>query len=352
MAESCGRSPAVEPLLRGVAYAAMDGVAYPRADLTDDRLPVDTRRAATIPAGVRLEFEGDAEAVDIDYVPAGDTGAPWSAASGTTFASWCGGRARGVVAAQAAGGRVRLAVGDGAADDIVTVYLPERMRPTVLDVRAVGGAIAPVPVTARWLCYGDSITEGWCASDPAYAWPAVVARELGVDTVNLGYAGAARGELASAEHVAALAADVVIVAFGTNCWSRVPHDAALQYEVTRAFVRVVRGAHTGVPLVVCSPFVRPDAERTPNTAGATLVELREAMERAVREMIDAGDDTLALVRGSEVLTVGDLVDGVHPGDAGHARIAAAVSQAVAAATGAAIGAARGHDAVGGGRLPE
>lgn len=75
------------------------------------------------------------------------------------------------------------------------------------------------------MVHGDSITEGWWSTRPAHGWPAVAGRALGWDTVNLGYAGAARGELATAEQLAALPADVLTLAFGTNCWSRVPFTA-------------------------------------------------------------------------------------------------------------------------------
>ena len=102
---------------------------------------------------------------------------------------------------------MRLAAGRGPARGIV--YLPEGMRPEVLAIRAIGGALAPAPAQRRWLCYGDSIAEGWLASAPARAWPACAARECELDVVNLGYAGGARGEIASAEEIASLPADVI-----------------------------------------------------------------------------------------------------------------------------------------------
>ena len=57
-----------EPFLRGCAFRAGPGVPYPRADARDaGRLPADTWATATIPATVRLEFVGDAEALEITY---------------------------------------------------------------------------------------------------------------------------------------------------------------------------------------------------------------------------------------------------------------------------------------------
>lgn len=97
------------------------------------------------------------------------------------------------------------------------------------------------------------------------------------------------------------------VAFGTNCRARTPHSAPLPYEVTRAFLAVVRRAHPHVPQPVVSPGVRP-AEATPNRLGATLADLREAVERAAR--------VVPLVPGGQLPDAAHLVAGVHPGDGG------------------------------------
>lgn len=208
-------------------------------------------------------------------------------------------------------------------DGDFTLHLPERLRPALTGLRPVGGGtLRPRRRQPRWLVYGDSIVEGWSTSRPHLAWPARAGRALGVETVNLGYAGASRGELASAEQLASLDADLITIAFGTNCWSRVPHSARLLYETARAFLDLVRRGHPDVPLLVVSPVVRPDAEAVPNVLGATLRDLRTAMERAA---LDAGAD---LLPGGGLLDSGHLVDGVHPGDTGHAILAEAVASAL------------------------
>ncbi|MFI8791494.1 SGNH/GDSL hydrolase family protein [Streptomyces sp. NPDC055105] len=211
-------------------------------------------------------------------------------------------------------------------DGKYTVHLPEVLRSLIHDVRPVGGTLEPVARAPRWLVYGDSIVEGWAASRPQLAWPAVAGRALGVEGVNLGYAGAARGELASAQQLASLEADIITVAYGTNCWSRTPHTAGLLYETTLAFLAAVRTGHPRTPLLVVSPVHRPDAEATPNALGANLAQLRDAVERATRDTLRGGDDRLSLLPGVGLLTPAHLVDGVHPGDEGHALLARAVAE--------------------------
>jgi len=332
-AAPAGRSPEVEPFLRGCAWRAVPGVPYPRFDPRDAaRIPADTWQCAQIPAGVRLELVGDAAVVSLDYVTATDDLGYRGAGAGTTFALW---RGEALVDEQPAvfgSGTVTLETG-ARRDEPAVIYLPEGMRPEVLALRAVDGTIEPAPRGPRWVAYGDSLLEGWVASAPALAWGVVAARRHGLDLVNLGYAGSARGEIPCAEAVSALAADVISITHGTNCWTRTPHSAGMMLETTRAFLDIVRQGHPDTPIVVASPVLRPDAETTPNRLGATLVDLRGAMEEAVRGRIDAGDDAITLVPGADVITAAQLADGIHPGDDGQARLAEVFGAAVAAVAG-------------------
>jgi lysophospholipase L1-like esterase len=311
----------LEPFLRGCVWPAAPGWPYPRCDPgpAGQRLPADTRAAAALPVGVRLEFVGDAEAVEIAYrTETGELGYRGPGA-GTRFSLLRGDRVVAEVEAALGEGRLRLPVGAG--PEPAVVYLPEGMRPTVLGLRALGGRLEPAPRAPRWLCYGDSIVEGWQASGPAWAWPARVGRACALDVVNLGYAGAARGEIASAEEIAGLDADLITVAYGTNCWTRTPHGGALFAETLRAFLAVVRSGHPETPIVAVSPILRLDAETKANRLGATLGDLRRVFERVVRERIRAGDRALVLVEGEGLVPADELPDGIHPDDVGHARLA-------------------------------
>lgn len=310
---------------------------YPRADPTDlARLPGDTVASAQLPVGVRLELVGDPEVIEVDYVTCTDDLGYRGPGAGTAFTLVSRGETVAEHVARAGPGTVRFDLGEIDARDPaepLLVYLPEGMQPIVTAVRAFGGAIEPAPPQPRWLAYGDSIVEGWIASGPTGAWPAVAGRDFGLDVVNLGYAGAARGEIVSAEQLAALDAAVISISHGTNCWTRVPFSVDMFRAQTRAFLAVLREGHPETPIVVTSPVVRPDAEATANRLGATLDDLRIVMEEVARERIADGDDALTLVEGRDLLQPGDLPDGVHPGDEGHRILAAAFGGAVHRATG-------------------
>ncbi|MFG2719979.1 GDSL-type esterase/lipase family protein [Streptomyces sp. NPDC048416] len=317
------------PFLRGVAWLDADGQPV-RADPDDVmRLPWDTGERAALPIGMRIEFTArGAHAVEIRYrarVPERDAALHDLA---HTFALWQGDHCLAeTTVAPHEEGRIRLQLPHSPGP--FTIHPPETQAPRIIGVRAVGGTIAPARRTARWLVHGDSITEGWWSTRPAHAWPAVAGRALGLDTVNLGYAGGGRGELPIAEQLARLPADVLTLAFGTNCWSPVPFSAALMHETTLAFVRLLRRGHRETPLLLVSPLLHPEAERTPNALGATLAELRTAMEDAALELVSEGDGHLHLLPGRDLLTPDHLADGLHPTDEGHAVLGAAVARALA-----------------------
>ncbi len=321
-----------EPFVRGAPYPAANGVPYPRANPADvARLPADVWHSGSVPAGVRLELVGDAQAIDIAYrTVTGSLGYRGDGA-GIVFSVWRSGRKVCEEEAVLGDGLIRLSLGSGSPDKPAVIYLPEGMQPLVLSLTAVKGEIAPAPALPRWLAYGDAVTQGWIASGPAEGWAAITARKSGLDLINLGFAGSGQAEIVSAEHLASLQADVISIAYGANCWTRTPHSAPMLFESVRGFLALVRSGHPTTPMVVISPIRRTDAEHTPNKLGATLVDLRDAVEAATRDRIVSGDTMLSLVGGEDIVSPEHLADGIHPGDEGHKRIASAAGKALSAA---------------------
>jgi len=314
------------PFIRGCAFEATSSVPYPRADPVDTRIPRDTWQTAQLPVGVRLEIIGEAEAVDIAYVTATEDLGYRGDGAGRTFSLWRGGKLVDEEKAERGDGRVRLALGGWPGDERAIVYMPEGMKPTIKSLSGVGGRIEPAPADQpRWIAYGDSVAEGWAASGPAYAWPAVAGREHGLDVVNMGYAGAARGEVASAEQIANLEADVISITHGTNCWTRTPHSVDMMLAAIAAFIDTVRQGHPDTPIIVVSPVIRPDAETTPNRFGATLGELRHAMEE------EAAHRDVVVIPGDNLIGADNLADGIHPDDEGHRILAEVIGAEVAKA---------------------
>jgi len=312
------------PFLCGNAFAGNKKVPYPRASIQDTfRMPFDTWMQAQLPATVRLEIAGDAREIKIEYETETEDLGYRGDGAGRTFALWRFLKPVSEEKASLGHGVAQLSMGSDVGHRAI-VYLPEGMRPRVVDVEPIGGSIEPALPRKKWVCYGDSIAEGWIASSPAMAWPAIVAREYALDVVNMGYAGASRGEIVSAEHIAGLQADVISITHGTNCWTRIPHSVDQMRANTDAFLAVVRQGHPTTPILVASPIIRPDGEETANKLGATLGDLRAAMEDVVRARIDAGDTNLQLIEGLPLVPVEMLGDGIHPNDDGHTALARAL----------------------------
>ena len=320
------RSEQVEPFLGGAIFPPYGDVLYPRSDpVASDFLPADVWQAAQIPVGVRLEVAGTARTIEIGYKTAtGNLGYRGDGA-GCTFVAYRAGQKVAEEEAVLGEGVVRLSIpGDNKRH--ATIYLPEGMRPSIHYVVGVDGTIEPAPMQPRWIAYGDAIAQGWLASTPALSWPSVVARKIGLDVCNLGYAGSARAETNTASMIAHTPADVISVSYGLNCWERIPHSVGLMAESIKAFIGIIRSGHPTTPIIVMSPVVYPEAENTPNVLGATMSDLRMSMDAAVRECMAAGDLNIRLISGIQVLGEEDLVDGMYPGDEGHKRIAAAVGK--------------------------
>lgn len=332
MSASLYRGDDLAQLLRGALFPPLPGIAYPRLALERpvSRLPIDVWASATLPVGLRLAFESDARSVIVRYQRCASDPVQADAIAmtkslradyGAQLELWD--PVRRLVARPIDGERGQSEMplsGDGS----FTVYMPE-LEPIRIDsVEAIGGAIVPRPLRPVWLAYGDSITEGWSASSPALCWPSAAARALDLDLVNLGFSGAGRGEVVVAQALASLPADIVTVAFGTNCWSRIPHSAGLFKEALRAFLDILQAGQKRQRILGISPIVRPDAESTPNALGLTLGSLRAIFEEEFTNRARNDPGLYALRSGHSLISQDDLTDGVHPNDAGHNKIAAAV----------------------------
>ncbi|MET0199512.1 MAG: SGNH/GDSL hydrolase family protein [Rhodococcus fascians] len=295
------------------------------------KLPSDTVGAGRVPAGVHVAFTGDAAAIDVVYEPRASTSVP-SPAVDSGFAVWVGSHPVGWIPVESNSTVAHISLPSRPVDEVVRIYLPETPLIALTQLEAESGNIVALPPEPIWVVYGDSITQGWSVSTPGRAWPSLIAHELNLEVVNLGFAGSARGETPAAIAMSESGADLVTLAWGTNTWSSIPTDPEQLSHAVRIFLTIVRQGLPTTPIVVVSPIVRPDAEQRRNKLGATLRELRTAMEAAVADFVATNnDDSIYSVDGLGLVTGDALVDGVHPGDEGHRAFADALLPIIAEA---------------------
>lgn len=142
---------------------------------------------------------------------------------------------------------------------------PARRRLLLAVCSAAAAALLPaceqrtelhsVPAGATVLALGDSLTQGFGASSPAHAWPAVFARLSGWRMVNGGISGDTSG-MALARLPALLRAhrpQLVIVSIGVNDFLRQQSNAATRENI-RAIVQQSQSAGAQV-LLVAAPYL-------------------------------------------------------------------------------------------------
>ena len=209
--------------------------------------------------------------------------------------------------------------GKGREPKTLTIYLPHNSAIRVLSVGLDGDAEVKAPPAfahqAPIVCYGSSVLQGTGAQHPAKTYPAVLARHLDLDFVNLGFGGAGKAEPAVVALVNRLEACCYIFDLGKSYGN----------QDKEAFVRMlatVRAAHPRVPILCVTPIY---STNEPKDAAyfEKSVRLRTMMRDAANERRAAGDSFTHVVEGLELFGEGDkqlFHDPQHPNDAGNELI--------------------------------
>ena len=209
-----------------------------------------------------------------------------------------------------------------------SLHLPflSRLEPMALGVPD-GEELSPVePAPYVWAAYGDSITQGRTASDPGYSYVAQTAYYSGLEPLNLGFRGWARGEPAAAHMLAEMDFDILSIFMGVNVRVSSWLDAAAWRETFRNFIELVRLGHPTTPILVisilsCQGEFRDSA---PDARGVTMAALREVEHDVVAQRQADGDRHIRLIDGTSIIGPEDsskISDGTHPNDLGMNRIA-------------------------------
>ncbi len=168
--------------------------------------------------------------------------------------------------------------------------------------------------------YGTSITQGGCASRPGLACTSLVARQLDVPVINLGFSGNGRMEPEMAELLAELDPAVYVL----DClWNMRPEEVS---ERVGPFVRKLRAVHPDTPILLAEDS--SVSNTTPTEKGA--------IHRRIYEDLKAeGLAGLHFVSNRDMLGAdGDgTVDGCHPNDLGMWRQAMVLGRSLSAILG-------------------
>jgi len=179
----------------------------------------------------------------------------------------------------------------------------------------------------RYIAYGDSITQGFAASEECRTYPFQLAEKRDWQLLNMGFAGRASTP-SDAPVVASLNPAVVTVLMGGNDWQigRPPEAYRRNME---DFLTELRASNPVLPIFLITPLWVPPSWK-PEKAVADLEEYRQALRELVSSV---ADPHLHLIEGPGLIdhdpALFDTV-AVHPNDRGFSQMTERLDQAISA----------------------
>lgn len=287
--------------------------AWARAQWADGQLAM----AESQPAGVRLAFSTTASLIELDTIPtkrayAGLPSRPDGVydlvvdgalvAQGTV-------RAGNVLHIDMASGAARMEPGGagtlrfpglGSRPKQVELWLPHNETTLLADLRSdapLGPATAPAG--RRWVHHGSSISQGSDAASPTGTWPAVAARQAGLNLTNLGFGGSALLDPFVARTIRDLPAELVSLELGINLINTDAMRLRAFGPAVHGFLDTVREGHPLTPLLVVSPLYCPIHEDVPGPTAPDFANGRIAYRAAGNAAeVAAGKLTLNVIRAA------------------------------------------------------
>lgn len=162
--------------------------------------------------------------------------------------------------------------------------------------------------------YGSSITQGASATKPCNCYTSMLAREMRLPQINLGFSGRAKGEPGMARYIAGLPMCAFVMDYDHNA------DTAADLRATHEpFFRIIREANPTLPILIVSR-PSPLTEHDRDEAG----ERFEVLRTTYRHAVEAGDKHVYLLNGTEFfedeLRYACTADTCHPTDLGFYRM--------------------------------
>jgi len=180
--------------------------------------------------------------------------------------------------------------------------------------------------TNKLVAIGDSITHGFYVSQSRNSWPVLLAKAIGRQSINMGFAGAYSDSHGAASYMSGFSdVDRVTIMLGTN-------DAIGPGGVPVSLNTYQSNMQTLLAGVLAN--IGPAAKvfmLTPTwTTWQSTYNLAGYRTRAAAAVTAIGDARVTTVDGLSLATNSEVAftDGVHPNDVGSAQIAAALAPAM------------------------
>jgi hypothetical protein len=171
--------------------------------------------------------------------------------------------------------------------------------------------------------YGTSILQGACASRPGMAYPAIIGRSLNQETVNLGFSGNGKLDVAIAELLAETDAAMYVL----DCLPNLQPEEVL--TKTTAFVKVLRAAKPRTPILLVENIHYADEWINPELA-AKIQAKNSHYRQAYEALKKAGIKDLHYLNNKNLTPADEegTVDGVHLTDYGFMQLAGEIEKKI------------------------
>ncbi len=163
--------------------------------------------------------------------------------------------------------------------------------------------------------YGTSIQQGGCASRPGMVHSSILGRKFDWPTINLGFSGSGKMEIALAELLGELDASVYVL----DCLPNM--DSAMLTERLEPFIRRLRSARPTTPIVLVEDRSYSNSYLIPSKR-ERQEKSRVVLKETYRKLKKEGFKKLYYIPGEGLLGTGDFdgtVDSSHPTDLGFTR---------------------------------
>jgi len=204
----------------------------------------------------------------------------------------------------------------GSADRLYEVILP------YADGVEFGGVEVDKPyvVTAAaartgrlMVCYGDSITQGFYATDTLKGWPYLLAAAEGLRCINMGYGGW-QAQPSDGTVIANLSPDLITILIGTNEYLNQIPVATYQANLS-ALITNIHNINSTVPIYISGIIYNGNSLTIPwSSYNAVAGNVIAAL--GYSQLVGVGSGTLITNPGTQ------MQDVTHPNDAGNVQMAA------------------------------
>lgn len=181
--------------------------------------------------------------------------------------------------------------------------------------RRVNGSKEDLPI----VFYGTSVTQGGCATRPGMAYPSIIERATGVETINLGFSGNGRMDANMADFIATIPARAYVIDCLANCTYEQTRDSS-EYFITK-----IAKAHPEADIYMINNYCYPQQFILPQN-NSDMEKENALWESIYKKLKKSGYKNLKYIDVSKwwIIDNEDTVDGTHLTDMGFKHLAEAI----------------------------